>query len=103
MARVANPGRRSFTLTARSLSPRGGHLAFERRHGQRAQSQQAVVEPGQGERTVFAFGRLPTPSHDLELADLVGAGLARPGDVPVDLDLGVQARGPRRDHPLPGT
>src|SRR5438445_10705785 len=81
-----------------SLSRRRGHLALDRRHRQRPERQQAIVEGLEGEGSPLAFGRLPPPARDLELADLVRAGLPGPRDVAIDLDLGVHPRRSRLDH-----
>src|SRR5689334_21593452 len=105
MARVANPdGRRSSSVAIqKSLSRCRGHLALECRHRERPERQQTIVEVFEREGGAPPLGGLPAPAGDLELADLVRAGLPRPGDVTVDLDLGIQARRPRLDHLLDST
>src|SRR5439155_24835129 len=91
IARVANPaGRgRSFDAMRASLSRRRGHLALERRHRQRPERQQAIVEGLEAESSPLALGRPPPPARALELADLLRARLAGSRDVAIDPDRRV--------------
>src|SRR5437763_8197931 len=95
MARVANPLRPSGCSSGGMAPPLGlavRELAPQRRQRQRPQGEDTVVEALDGEPgplTPFGF---TTPLGDLELPQLVRAGLARHRDVAVDLDLRVDAR-----------
>src|SRR6266566_4546871 len=76
------------------------HLLAEDEQGEGPQLQQLVV-PG-GQREARRRRRLRSQALDLHLARLVGEGLAGPGDVPVDLDLGGRAGQPGADAQVDG-
>src|SRR2546428_11378370 len=88
------------TFLDRMLAPRRAgpilravlHLLAEDEEREGPQLQQLVV-PG-GQREARQRRRLRSQALDLHLARLVGEGLARPRDVPVDLDLGGPAGPP---------
>src|SRR5213080_3854262 len=92
------------TFLDRMLAPRRAgpilravlHLLAEDEEREGPQLQQLVV-PG-GQREARQRRRLRSQALDLHLARLVGEGLARPRDVPVDLDLGGRAGQPGADR-----
>src|SRR5207302_2906042 len=80
----------SHTVSERSGRSAGRDLLLQGSERQRTQLEQPVVEVLEREGRTLSLGRLPPPSFDLVLPDLVREGLAGPRDVAVHLDLRLQ-------------
>src|SRR3982751_350255 len=87
----------SLSLAPLSLLPRPPlrHPPLQHPHRQRAGAEHLVVEGADVEPVAELLLRLLAQAEDRELADLVGEGLAGPGDVAVGLALDPGVGGAR--------